>query len=94
MAAAVWALVWLSPGALVSGAEDGSLQGWVLEARSLRPLWLLPGRQGPVWGLAVSGELLASTSGTAGRPPAPAAGAPAPPMHLCWTCTCAGRVPI
>eukprot|EP00071_Canis_lupus_P050235 XP_022283792.1 telomerase protein component 1 isoform X2 [Canis lupus familiaris] len=62
VAAAVWALVWLSPGALVSGAEDGSLQGWVLEARSLRPLWLLPGRQGPVWGLAVSGELLASTS--------------------------------
>ncbi|XP_041594364.1 telomerase protein component 1 isoform X2 [Vulpes lagopus] len=62
VAAAVWALVWLSPRALVSGAEDGSLQGWALEARSLRLLWLLPGRQGPVWGLAASGELLASTS--------------------------------
>lgn len=63
---AVSALVWLSPEVLVSGAEDGSLQGWTLKGGSLQPLWLLSRYQKPVLGLATSKELLASASGTAG----------------------------
>lgn len=63
---AVSAVAWLSPMVLVSGAEDGSLQGWALKESSLQSLWLLSRHQKPVLGLAVSQELLASASGTAG----------------------------
>lgn len=63
---AVSALAWLSPKVLVSGAEDGSLQGWHLTESSLQSLWLLSRYQKPVLGLATSNELLASASGTAG----------------------------
>ncbi|XP_019665763.2 telomerase protein component 1 isoform X1 [Ailuropoda melanoleuca] len=59
---AVSALVWLSPKVLVSGAEDGSLQGWALKESSLQSLWLLSRYQKPVLGLATSSELLASAS--------------------------------
>ncbi|XP_023559913.1 LOW QUALITY PROTEIN: telomerase protein component 1-like [Octodon degus] len=60
---AVSALAWLSPKVLVSGAEDGSLQGWVLqEGAVLQDLWLLPGNQKAVLGLASSQDLLASAS--------------------------------
>ncbi|XP_053452149.1 telomerase protein component 1 isoform X2 [Nycticebus coucang] len=59
---AVSALAWLSPRVLVSGAEDGSLQGWALKERSLQSLWLLSRYQKPVLGLATSQELLASAS--------------------------------
>uniref|UniRef100_G1RIT5 Telomerase protein component 1 n=1 Tax=Nomascus leucogenys TaxID=61853 RepID=G1RIT5_NOMLE len=59
---AVSALAWLSPKVLVSGAEDGSLQGWALKECSLQPLWLLSTFQKPVLGLATSQELLASAS--------------------------------
>lgn len=59
---AVSALVWLSPEVLVSGAEDGSLQGWTLKGGSLQSLWLLSRYQKPVLGLATSKELLASAS--------------------------------
>uniref|UniRef100_A0A8C5VSR8 Telomerase associated protein 1 n=1 Tax=Microcebus murinus TaxID=30608 RepID=A0A8C5VSR8_MICMU len=59
---AVSALAWLSPRVLVSGAEDGSLQGWVLKQCSLQSLWLLSRYQKPVLGLATSQELLASAS--------------------------------
>uniref|UniRef100_A0A671FNJ2 Telomerase protein component 1 n=1 Tax=Rhinolophus ferrumequinum TaxID=59479 RepID=A0A671FNJ2_RHIFE len=59
---AVSALVWLSPKVLVSGAEDGSLQGWALKESSLQSLWLLSRYQKPVLGLAASQELLASAS--------------------------------
>jgi hypothetical protein len=58
-------LAWLSPEVLVSGAEDGSLQGWVLKESSLQSLWLLSTYQKSVLGLATSQELLASASGTA-----------------------------
>lgn len=60
------ALVWLSPKVLVSGAEDGSLQGWALKESSLQSLWLLSRYQKPVLGLATSSELLASASGAVG----------------------------
>lgn len=63
---AVSALVWLSPKVLVSGAEDGSLQGWALKESSLQSLWLLSRYQKPVLGLAASPELLASASGSTG----------------------------
>ncbi|XP_019487936.1 PREDICTED: telomerase protein component 1 [Hipposideros armiger] len=59
---AVSALAWLSPKVLVSGAEDGSLQGWALKESSLQSLWLLSRYQKPVLGLATSQELLASAS--------------------------------
>lgn len=59
---AVLALAWLSPKVLVSGAEDGSLQGWHLTESSLQSLWLLSRYQKPVLGLATSNELLASAS--------------------------------
>ncbi|XP_029419184.1 telomerase protein component 1 isoform X2 [Nannospalax galili] len=59
---AVSALAWLSPTVLVSGAEDGSLQGWILKEGSLHSLWLLSGYWKPVLGLAASQELLASAS--------------------------------
>ncbi|XP_045306132.1 telomerase protein component 1 isoform X4 [Leopardus geoffroyi] len=59
---AVSALAWLSPKVLVSGAEDGSLQGWHLTESSLQSLWLLSRYQKPVLGLATSNELLASAS--------------------------------
>ncbi|XP_040591714.1 telomerase protein component 1 isoform X2 [Mesocricetus auratus] len=59
---AVSALVWLSPSVLVSGAEDGSLRGWMIKGHSLHPLWLLFRHQKPVLGLATSQELLASAS--------------------------------
>ncbi|KAG8509749.1 Telomerase protein component 1, partial [Galemys pyrenaicus] len=59
---AVCALAWLSPTVLVSGAEDGSLQGWTLKELSLQSLWLLSTHQKPVLGLATSQELLASAS--------------------------------
>lgn len=62
---AVSALVWLSPSVLVSGAEDGSLRGWMIKGRSLYSLWLLSRHQKPVLGLATSQELLASASGMA-----------------------------
>lgn len=61
---AVSALVWLSPSVLVSGAEDGSLHGWMLKGNSLHSLWLLSRYQKPVLGLATSQELLAAASGT------------------------------
>ena len=61
---AVSALAWLSPKVLVSGAEDGSLQGWALKECSLQSLWLLSRFQKPVLGLATSQDLLASASGT------------------------------
>lgn len=63
---AVSALAWLGPDVLVSGAEDGSLQGWLLKEGSLRSLWLLARHQKPVLGLATSQQLLASASGTLG----------------------------
>lgn len=63
---AVSALAWLSPKVLVTGAEDGSLQGWAFKESSLQSLWLLSRYQKPVLGLATSQELLASASGTAG----------------------------
>nr|XP_021494699.1 telomerase protein component 1 isoform X1 [Meriones unguiculatus] len=59
---AVSALVWLSPRVLVSGAEDGSLHGWILKGSSLHSLWLSSRHQKPVLGLATSQELLASAS--------------------------------
>uniref|UniRef100_A0A8D2AMB6 Telomerase associated protein 1 n=1 Tax=Sciurus vulgaris TaxID=55149 RepID=A0A8D2AMB6_SCIVU len=59
---AVSALAWLSSKVLVSGAEDGSLQGWVLKEHSLQSLWLLSRSQKSVLGLATSQELLASAS--------------------------------
>ncbi|KAM5235460.1 LOW QUALITY PROTEIN: telomerase protein component 1 [Ctenodactylus gundi] len=59
---AVSALVWLSPQVIVSGAEDGSLQGWMLKESSLQSLWLLSRYQKPVLGLATSRDLLASAS--------------------------------
>ncbi|XP_040825708.1 telomerase protein component 1 [Ochotona curzoniae] len=59
---AVSALAWLGPDVLVSGAEDGSLQGWLLKEGSLRSLWLLARHQKPVLGLATSQQLLASAS--------------------------------
>ncbi|XP_051032731.1 telomerase protein component 1 [Phodopus roborovskii] len=59
---AVSALVWLSPIVLVSGAEDGSLRGWMIKGCSLHSLWLLSRHQKPVLGLATSQELLASAS--------------------------------
>ncbi|XP_021037581.1 telomerase protein component 1 isoform X1 [Mus caroli] len=59
---AVSALVWLSPSVLVSGAEDGSLHGWMLKGDSLHSLWLLSRYQKPVLGLAASQELLAAAS--------------------------------
>ncbi|XP_037358827.1 telomerase protein component 1 [Talpa occidentalis] len=59
---AVYALAWLSHTVLVSGAEDGSLQGWTLKELSLQSLWLLSTHQKPVLGLATSQELLASAS--------------------------------
>ncbi|XP_042557018.1 telomerase protein component 1 [Dipodomys spectabilis] len=62
LAVAVTALAWLSPKVLVSGAEDGSLQGWVLKDSSLQSLWLLSTYQKPVLALATSQELLASAS--------------------------------
>lgn len=65
--AAVSALAWLSPQVLVSGAEDGTLRGWLLEESALQSLWLLPGNQKPVLGLATSPQLLASASGTPER---------------------------
>lgn len=60
---AVSALVWLSPSVLVSGAEDGSLHGWMLKGDSLHSLWLLSRSQKPVLGLAASEGLLAAASG-------------------------------
>ncbi|XP_007949412.1 telomerase protein component 1 [Orycteropus afer afer] len=59
---AVSALAWLSPEVLVTGAEDGSLQGWAFKKSSLQSLWLLSRYQKPVLGLATSQELLASAS--------------------------------
>nr|XP_014699987.2 telomerase protein component 1 isoform X2 [Equus asinus] len=59
---AVSALAWLGPKVLVSGAEDGSLQGWALKESSLQSLWLLSRYQRPMLGLATSQELLASAS--------------------------------
>ncbi|XP_058149817.1 telomerase protein component 1 isoform X1 [Dasypus novemcinctus] len=59
---AVLALAWLSPKVLVSGGEDGSLQGWMLKESCLQSLWLLHRYQRPVLGLAVSQELLAAAS--------------------------------
>lgn len=59
---AVSALVWLSPSVLVSGAEDGSLHGWMLRRNSLQSLWLSSVCQKPVLGLAASQEFLASAS--------------------------------
>ncbi|XP_066199241.1 telomerase protein component 1 [Saccopteryx leptura] len=59
---AVSALAWLSPKVLVSGAEEGSLQGWALKESSLQSLWLLSRYQKPILGLATSQELLASAS--------------------------------
>ncbi|XP_054421609.1 telomerase protein component 1 [Pteronotus mesoamericanus] len=59
---AVSALAWLSPKTLVSGAEDGALQGWTLGQSSLQSLWLLSRYQKPVLGLATSQELLACAS--------------------------------
>lgn len=64
---AVSALVWLSPSVLVSGAEDGSLHGWMLRRNSLQSLWLSSVCQKPVLGLAASQEFLASASGTPGQ---------------------------
>lgn len=61
---AMSALAWLSPRVLVSGAEDGSLRGWMLRGNALHSLWVLSRHQKPVLGLAVSQELLASASGT------------------------------
>ncbi|XP_045143661.1 telomerase protein component 1 [Echinops telfairi] len=59
---AVSALAWLGHEVLVSGAEDGSLQGWALRNSSLQLLWLLSVHQKPVLGLATSQDLLASVS--------------------------------
>ncbi|XP_062944572.1 telomerase protein component 1 isoform X2 [Cynocephalus volans] len=59
---AVSALAWLSSEVLVCGAEDGSLQGWVLKESSLQSLWLLSRYRKPVLALATSQELLASAS--------------------------------
>ncbi|KAK2498922.1 hypothetical protein MC885_003950 [Smutsia gigantea] len=59
---AVSALAWLGPDVLVSGAEDGSLRGWLLQESSLQALWHLSRYQKPVLGLATSQELLASAS--------------------------------
>ncbi|KAK2103886.1 Telomerase protein component 1 [Saguinus oedipus] len=59
---AVSALAWLSSKVLVSGAEDGSLQGWALKECYLQSLWLLSTHQKPVLGLATSQQLLASAS--------------------------------
>ena len=64
---AVSALTWLSPKLLVSGAEDGALQGCLLQGGSLQSLWLLSRHRKPVLGLATSQELLAVASGTMGR---------------------------
>ncbi|KAM9715164.1 telomerase protein component 1 isoform 1-T1 [Dama dama] len=59
---AVSALTWLSSKVLVSGAEDGALQGWLLQGGSLQSLWLLSRHRKPVLGLATSQELLAVAS--------------------------------
>ncbi|XP_050998953.1 LOW QUALITY PROTEIN: telomerase protein component 1 [Acomys russatus] len=59
---AVSALAWLSPTVLVSGAEDGSLRGWMLRGSALHSLWVSSTHQKPVLGLATSQELLASAS--------------------------------
>nr|XP_002753746.3 telomerase protein component 1 isoform X2 [Callithrix jacchus] len=59
---AVSALAWLNSRVLVSGAEDGSLQGWALKECYLQSLWLLSTHQKPVLGLATSQQLLASAS--------------------------------
>lgn len=64
---AVSALTWLSSKVLLSGAEDGALQGWLLQGGSLQSLWLLSRHRKPVLGLATSQELLAVASGTVGR---------------------------
>lgn len=64
---AVSALAWLSPKVLVSGAEDGALQGWMLQGGSLQSLWLLSRHRKPVLALATSQELVAAASGTAGQ---------------------------
>lgn len=64
---AVSALTWLSSKVLVSGAEDGALQGWLLQGGTLQSLWLLSRHRKPVLGLAASQELLAVASGTVGR---------------------------
>ncbi|XP_033707287.1 telomerase protein component 1 isoform X1 [Tursiops truncatus] len=59
---AVSALAWLSPKVLVSGAEDGALQGWMLQEGSLQSLWLLSRHRKPVLALATSQELVAAAS--------------------------------
>ncbi|XP_060002650.1 telomerase protein component 1 isoform X3 [Lagenorhynchus albirostris] len=59
---AVSALAWLSPKVLVSGAEDGALQGWMLQGGSLQSLWLLSRHRKPVLALATSQELVAAAS--------------------------------
>ncbi|XP_060031383.1 telomerase protein component 1 isoform X2 [Erinaceus europaeus] len=59
---AVPSLAWLSPKVLVSGAEDGSLQGWAVKDCAFQSLWLLSTSQKPVLGLATSQKLLASAS--------------------------------
>ncbi|XP_063093010.1 telomerase protein component 1 isoform X1 [Cavia porcellus] len=59
---AVSALAWLSPQVLVSGTEDGTLQGWLLKESTLQSLWLLPQNQKAVLGLASCQHLLASAS--------------------------------
>ena len=59
---AVSALVWLSPQVLVSGAQDGALQGWMLKGSSLQSLWLWSSHWKAVLGLAASQELLAAAS--------------------------------
>ncbi|KAM9091234.1 telomerase protein component 1 isoform 2-T2 [Megaptera novaeangliae] len=59
---AVSALAWLSPKVLASGAEDGALQGWMLQGGSLQSLWRLSRHRKPVLALATSQELLAAAS--------------------------------
>lgn len=61
-AGAVSALAWLSPQVLVSGAEDRTLQGWLLKESALGSLWLLPRNQKAVLGLATCQHLLAVQS--------------------------------
>lgn len=56
------------PKLLVSGAEDGALQGWLLQGAPLQSLWLLSRHRKPVLGLAaLPGTLGQFTSGTVGR---------------------------
>uniref|UniRef100_A0A8C3WJJ7 Telomerase associated protein 1 n=1 Tax=Catagonus wagneri TaxID=51154 RepID=A0A8C3WJJ7_9CETA len=59
---AVSALVWLSPKMLVSGAQDGALQGWMLKGSSLQSLWFWSRPWKAVLGLTTSQELLAVAS--------------------------------